>query len=644
MSTRSLPLFLLLFALAAIRLDRTAAGDPDPTRDWPRPELRPGRSDPELAAAIGAHAQALHDAGHFSGVILAAKAGTLVMARAYGRASVEAGTPNTIDTAFNIGSLNKLFTKLAIAQLAEAGKLSLEDTIARHLPGGKLAGADRITIRQLLDHRSGMGDIFGPRYEAAPPARLRELADFVPLFAGESLAFEPGAEQRYSNAGYIVLGLIVERLSGERYRDYVARRIFAPAGMARSGFWAIDERIAYRATGYTRHGDGQELAERVPNARTLPGRPSSAGGAFATAGDLLRFFTALHGNKLASARWTNWMVNGSFDDARREPTISVGGGAPGVNAAVELDGAWTVIALANYDPPSAAAAARGAMEIVRGRPMERPAGPMIRQGPPPGPERTELAGEVAAPAQLAGHLFTVEARLNGKGPFRFAIDSGSAGMLRISSAAQQALGLTAIGEVMSGDPSGKNPQRRPVVRVETVELGGARFFGVEATVSERAGDDGVIGLALFAGLTATLDYPRLQLRLDRRPVAATDPHAVAFAIEHGIPVIELDAGGVPLRVDVDTGSPAALSIPAAWSGKLAFASAPRVVGKGRTVSNELEIRGAELRGELRVAGFAQPSPRIDMNDVFPVANLGARFLGQYAVTFDLANKRMALAR
>jgi CubicO group peptidase (beta-lactamase class C family) len=304
-----------------------------------------GPSDTEIAAAIAAYAQELHDAGQFSGVILVAREGKTVLERAHGFADLEAKVRNTPDTAFNVGSINKQFTKVAIAQLERAGKLSLDDTIREHLPELRIPGAERITIRQLLDHRSGLGDIFGPRYDAAPPARLRELADFVPLFAGEPLGFEPGTSRRYSNAGYIVLGLIVERASGQTYRDHVARHIFGPAGMTRSGFWGVDEPVAHRATGYTGRG-----AARVSNRPSLPGRPSSAGGAYATARDLLRFVDAQSSGKLPSVG-----------------LASVAGGAPGVNAAILREGPWTVIVLANLDPPSASALARGSMDLIRAR-------------------------------------------------------------------------------------------------------------------------------------------------------------------------------------------------------------------------------------------------------------------------------------
>jgi D-alanyl-D-alanine carboxypeptidase len=647
---------LLIVGLASIAIGpRAVVGQPhagpaaaaDLTRDWPKPELRAGLSDAQIAASIAAYAKQLHDARHFSGVVLAARAGKIVVSGAYGLANIAANTPNTLDTRFNIGSLNKLFTRVAIAQLAEAGRLSLDDTLRTHLPQLPVPGADRISIRQLLEHRSGMGDIFGPRYDAAPPSRLRELDDFVPLFADQPLAFEPGSSERYSNAGYVTLGLIVERLTGEKYRDYVSRHIFAPAHMASTGLWALDERVPERATGYTRHGKDRELDELVPNTDRLPGRPSSAGGAFATAGDLLRFWDAVLAGKLLSARWTNWVVNGSFDDAGRTPALGLGGGAPGVNASIEINGAWTVIALANLDPPSAMAVTRGAMQIIRAqRADDRPDDPAIHRRAPSAPGRTELGGDVAVPTAMSGHLLTVEARVNGKGPFRFVVDTGSGGMLRITRAVQDALGLEPLGVARVGDPSGKNMVNRPIVRASSVEIGGARFLDVNATVGDQLGGNelsGVIGLSLFANLTATLDYRKHELRLSRRPLAPGDAHVVAFTAERGVPVIDIEVAGAAMKVDVDTGSPAVLSVPSSWATALRFAGQP-TTRKGRTATNEFEIRTAELRDDIRVAGFTQASPRVDVVDLFPVANLGAQFLRQYTVTFDLANHRMALAR
>jgi CubicO group peptidase (beta-lactamase class C family) len=339
---------------------------------------------PQLDKII-ALGQKQFDDKQFSGVLLIAKDGEPVLSRAWGLADVASKTPNTVDTKFNIGSINKFFTKTAIAQLAESGKLSPDDTIRKHLPDYPSPVADKITIQQLIDHRSGLGDIFGERYEAAPPSKLRELSDFVPLFADKPLEFEPGTGQQYSNAGYIVLGLIIEKLTGETYRDYVQHHIFDPAGMKSSGFFAVDETVANRATGYTmRDGVGQapspvrtgEAPVLHPNTRTLPGRPSSAGGAYATAADLLRFMKALEGKKLASAKWTGWVFTSKLDEPKGRPALGIGGGAPGLNAALEMDGeGWIAIAMSNYDPPSAMVVASGAMGIIHADRAPRENGP-----------------------------------------------------------------------------------------------------------------------------------------------------------------------------------------------------------------------------------------------------------------------------
>ena len=273
----------------------------------------------------------------FSGVVLVARGGVPQFERAYGMADREAGRPNNLETAFNLGSINKFFTAIAIRQLAAAGKLDLDSSLARAWPD--YANADvarRVTIRQILEHRAGIhGDIFG-----APAGRtrhdVRSLADYFELFKSQPLQFAPGSRQQYSNAGYIVLGLLVERLSGESYYDYVQRHIYEPAGMTRTGSWPVDSLPANTAFGYT--GDSWP---RTRNTERLPGRGSSAGGGYSTAHDLLRLINALRAGEIASAPPTGM--------------VGVAGGAPGLNAVMEgdLPGEYDVIVLANLDPPAA---------------------------------------------------------------------------------------------------------------------------------------------------------------------------------------------------------------------------------------------------------------------------------------------------
>ena len=279
----------------------------------------------------------------FSGVVMIAKDGKPIFQRAVGLASKSYNVPNRIDTKFNLGSINKLFTRIAISQLIEQGKLSLDDTIGKHLPDyPNKEAAEKVTIKHLLDMQSGIGDFFGPKFEATPKNRIRSIKDYLPLFADQPLKFEPGTSRAYSNGGYIVLGAIIEKVTGQSYYDYVRERIFKPAGMENTDSYEVDVVTPNLAMGYRRDANGV----RVSNVYTTPARGSSAGGGYSTAEDLLKFTIALRTNKLLSEAQTKRTLPGG---------LGVAGGAPGINAELEIDpGGYTVIVLSNYDPPSAA--------------------------------------------------------------------------------------------------------------------------------------------------------------------------------------------------------------------------------------------------------------------------------------------------
>lgn len=294
----------------------------------------------ELVARMGAALDSLAAAGEFSGVVVLARGGQPVFQHAYGMADRAARRANTVETAFNVGSINKVFTQVAIRQLANAGKLSLDSTLATYWPDYPNAEvARRVTIRQLLQHRSGIGgNIFaapagGSRHD------VRHNRDYLQLFVNEPLRFEPGTRQQYSNAGYVVLGMLVERLSGEDYYDYVRRHVYEPAGMTRTAAWAVDSLPANTALGYTR-GEGQEPGPARANTELLPGRGSSAGGGYSTAADLVRFLQALREGKVPGGP---------------PPGIGAAGGAPGINALMEgdLPGGYDLVVMTNLDPPAA---------------------------------------------------------------------------------------------------------------------------------------------------------------------------------------------------------------------------------------------------------------------------------------------------
>jgi len=325
------------FGLISIRvMDRDEEGGGSPSD--------PKKDDAELVATVGEYARKASASDAFSGVILVAHNGKPVFLEAYGPADREAKIPNRTDTKFNIGSINKTFTGIAIRRLAAEGKIGLDDPIKKYLPDYPNAeAAAKVTVRHLLDMTSGIGDFFGERYEAADKEKIRTLKDYLPLFADKPLEFEPGSRNLYSNGGYIVLGLIVEKASGTDYYAYVRENIFKPAGMADTESFEKDALPKNTAIGYAGSG-----AARKRNYATLPGKGSSAGGGYSTAADLLKYVIALSQGVFGSSAPE---LQGGF---------GIAGGAPGLNAAVEWDPqrGYAVIVLANLDPPAAMNVAR----------------------------------------------------------------------------------------------------------------------------------------------------------------------------------------------------------------------------------------------------------------------------------------------
>ncbi|MGE5232504.1 MAG: serine hydrolase domain-containing protein [Acidobacteriota bacterium] len=315
-------------------------------------------------------------AERFSGSVLVELDGRELVSAATGLADRSSSTPIRLDTRMNLGSINKIFTRVAIAHLAQEGKLKLSDRLVELWPDYPNATVARqVTVDQLVEHRAGLGDIFGPRYDAAPPGKLLTLRDFLGLFVDQPPLFPPGSSQRYSNAGYVVLGLLIERLSGKTYYEAIRDWVYQPAGMTDSDSFRRDEKVANRAIGYTRESASQSWR---PNTDTLPGRGSSAGGGYSTAPDLLRFVHALLADELLEAGWTDWVLGGPAPRVGTGPadvghhTVGVGwaGGTRGVNALVEIERGTILIVLANQDPPAAVALGAKIRGILRQ--IERP--------------------------------------------------------------------------------------------------------------------------------------------------------------------------------------------------------------------------------------------------------------------------------
>ena len=266
-------------------------------------------TDLSLAGALGRYTDALGKQEVLSGAVLVARRGVPVFARAFGPATRDPFTPNTLDTRFELASLSKLFTAVAIAQLVERGRLTFEtpiSTVLSDYPNPEVAR--RITVEQLLTHTSGLPDFYQNGKFRQFEDSLRTLNDFWAMFANDTLWSKPGARYDYSNSNYIVLGSIVERLSGLPFEEYVARNIFAPAGMTRTCYCEVG--VDHRATPYSHYTAGfgptrRPVPERwieVPQGARRPGAP--AGGGISTVGDLGRFATALLEHRLLGPAMT----------------------------------------------------------------------------------------------------------------------------------------------------------------------------------------------------------------------------------------------------------------------------------------------------------------------------------------------------
>jgi D-alanyl-D-alanine carboxypeptidase len=340
---------------------------PQPAPAGPRATISPNlaRADSVLVARLDSFTRARTAVDSLSGVVLLAKGGTPIYRFTVGLADRNAGTRNSLETKFNLASVDKYFTRIAIRQLQQAGRLSTADTVGKHLPDYPNAQVrSRVTIEQLLDMRSGMGDFDsnnGKTYRAALP-RLRTIDDYLTLFAHDSLLFPPGTKQEYSNASYIVLGKIIERASGETYYDYVQKHIFGPAGMSNTGYFTRDATVPNLAVGYTSDPivagettpNAPPLKERRPNTALLAYRGSSAGGGYSTAEDLLGLSRALFAHRLLDAAFTDSLMKfrktgpGEFD------WTGWLGGSEGINTLFYMHSTGhTLIVLSNYDPPSA---------------------------------------------------------------------------------------------------------------------------------------------------------------------------------------------------------------------------------------------------------------------------------------------------
>ncbi len=287
-------------------------------------------------------------ADEFSGVVLVAKADKPIYNKAFAMANKEKNLANNLETKFNLASIGKVFTQVAIGLLLKQNKISFDDKLGKLLPDYPNKDArEKVTVRHLLTMTSGIGDIFGDKFMNYPKGKIRSIKDYFPLFADQPLAFEPGTKNQYSNGGYTLLGAIIEKVSGQSYYDYVQKNIFNPLGMKNTKFFESDQKVANLAEGYTTMDS--ENGKRRNNLDTRPAKGSSAGGGYSTAKDLLKFSLGLQTGKIELPEGTpvRKTPDGKF------ASLGIGGGAPGMNTAFNIQNGYTIIILSNYDPPSA---------------------------------------------------------------------------------------------------------------------------------------------------------------------------------------------------------------------------------------------------------------------------------------------------
>lgn len=346
--------------------------EPDPPYKISGIGLRPAKkltgeakklTNKEIATELEAFVRKLVDADLFSGTVLLAKDGEVLYKGAYGMANKDFNVPNKVDTKFNLGSMNKMFTGVAIAQLVERGKMSFDDPLAKFIPDFPNAeAATKIHIKHLLTHTSGLGGYFSERYQNMSRDKLRTVDDMMNLVRQDEkdISFEPGSRWRYSNTGMLVLGKVIEVVSGQTYFDYVRDNIYKPAGMTNTDCYELDSVNTNLAVGYDKQftDNGVRWSNNI-FAHVIRGGPQ--GGGYSTAEDLFRFDRALRSGKLVRAEMFRTLTTPKpelnspeygygFGVDMAANTAGHSGGFLGISANLDmyLGSGWTAIVMSNY--------------------------------------------------------------------------------------------------------------------------------------------------------------------------------------------------------------------------------------------------------------------------------------------------------
>lgn len=297
----------------------------------------------------------------FSGAVLVGSADEIFYQYACGEASKGYHVPNTVQTKFNLGSMNKMFTSVALLQLVDKGVITLDDKLSKYVDESWLPRSitDQITIHHLLTHTSGLGSYFNDTFWKSSREMFRKLDDYKPLVQGETLAFNPGERYRYSNTGMLLLGVVLEKVSNTDYFEYIRESIYNPARMLNSDCYDLDQVVENLAEGYIPSSSSASGWENNTFKHVIKGGP--AGGGYSTVQDLYYFAKVLLAGKWLHPKtqekmWTDQSGSGygygfSVEETEHGTVVGHGGGFPGLNSNLDilLHNGTIIVVMSNYD-------------------------------------------------------------------------------------------------------------------------------------------------------------------------------------------------------------------------------------------------------------------------------------------------------
>jgi CubicO group peptidase (beta-lactamase class C family) len=334
-------------------------------------------------------------AGTFMGTVLVARDGAIVLDKAYGMANLELDVPNTPDTKFRLGSITKQFTAASILLLEERGKLKIDDRVKTYLPDAPMAW-DRITVYNLLTHTAGIPNFTSFADYNTIKLSSRTADALVSAVRDRALDFGPGEQMSYSNSGYVVLGAIIEKVSGQRYEKFVADNIFTPLGMKDSGYDSNTAVIKRRASGYIKSPAGYVNAGYIDMSI-----PHAAGALYSTTRDLLKWEQALFSGKVVSKASLDRMITPFKNDyalgltsslVKGRRVIAHGGGIDGFNTQLAYypDSRTVIVVLSNVNGTVPDVLGRQLGALMHGESVTLPS------------ERTEIALPAATLSKYVG--------------------------------------------------------------------------------------------------------------------------------------------------------------------------------------------------------------------------------------------------